>query len=451
MQRFDEQVAIRAISPEVLEVRLVRPTPYFLELLAFPAFFPMHQPSLDSCSRLDPASGALRVSSEWTRPPGLICNGPFFVQEWVFKRSMRLVLNPHYWNRQGVHVRSIEFPIVEDAGAQALAFRTGAADVVFDVTAPFRAEMVRLKREFRGRHAAAAQPLQAQGVDEIAIDRALPSDPATSTQVFPAFGTYFYNFNCGPVLADGRPNPLSDARVRRALAMSVDKQGIVERIRRCGERAAAGIIPPGSIQGYSSPKGLSFDPEAARSLLADAGYPQGRGLPVLEILFNKDGGHDLIAQAVAKDWQQLLKVECRLVMKESKTFRQDLKQGRFMISRASWTGDYADPTTFLDINRSTDNNNDRRYASRKYDDMLDRASTLHASPAERMRALAEAERFLVEEEVPFLPLFHHVEINLFDARRVSGITSNPRQVQELINLDVIGDGIGTDEYLPPEP
>jgi oligopeptide transport system substrate-binding protein len=164
----------------------------------------------------------------------------------------------------------------------------------------------------------------------------------------------------------------------------------------------------------------------------------------LEVLFNKDGGHDLIAQAVAKDWERELGISVRLVMKETRVFKDDLRLGRYMVSRASWFGDYGDPTTFLDVNRSDDNNNDRKYTSERFDGLLAAAADLHADPAARMGVLTRAETMLVEEDLPLLPLFHYVELNLFDASKIAGATTHARQVQDLTRLDVLGDGKGAD-------
>src|SRR5690606_30219819 len=123
------------------------------------------------------------------------------------------------------------------------------------------------KQRFYDENREEYERLKALGLDPIEIDRRLPDDPRKSIHALPAFGTYFYNFNCSPRLNDGRDNHFADARVRRAFALAVDKERIARDIRRLGESVADTLIPPGSIGGYDSPEGLSFDPVRAREEL----------------------------------------------------------------------------------------------------------------------------------------------------------------------------------------
>ncbi|MBM4107299.1 MAG: peptide ABC transporter substrate-binding protein [Phycisphaerae bacterium] len=455
-RRFVEMVGLSAPDGATLVVELERPTPYFLSLCAFPVFYPVYPPLVRSYERVDATTAALKTEADWTKPPRLVSNGPFELVTWRFKRDMRFEVNPHYWNRERLAIRSIAIPSIEDANAVVLAYRTGRIDWVSDVTAEYRAEILREKREYYGQPDIwpRYQSLLERGVDQFEIDRQLPTDPLKRNHIHacPAFGTYFYNFNCRPRLADGRPNPFADALVRRAFAMAVDKSIVTDQIRRTGEPVARTLIPVGSLSGYSSPEGLPFDPEGARALLARAGHPGGRGLPTIEILFNKDAGHDLIAQSIGKQWQQHLGVAVLLSQKEIKVFRDDLKKANYMVSRAGWFGDYGDPTTFLGLNRTGDGNNDRKYSSAAYDALLDRARD-EPDRARRLEILSEAERLIVEEDLPLLPIFHYVQIYLFDPHRLTGISAHPRSEQSLQWVDILGDGLGRDRpmMLPPRP
>lgn len=447
---FDETVGLRAVDERTLRVELERPTPYFLDLCAFAVFYPVYPPLVRQYDRPDPATGRLDQQQGWTMAGVLVGNGPFTLESWRFKREVRLAKNPLYWNRESINIDTISIPSNEDANAQVLAFNSGGVDWVSDVTPPYRRHIVDQKRRYCEEHAAQYRALVAQGLDPIEIDRRLPPDPRKNIHTFPAFGTYFYNFNCLPKLVDGRDNPFADPRVRRAFALAVDKRRIAEQIRGTGERVARTLVPLDSIAGYPSPAGLPYDPAAARALLAEAGYPGGRGFITVEILFNKDAGHDVIAQAVAKDWQENLGVPVVLAQKEVKVFRNDLKSQNFMVSRAGWFGDYGDPTTFLDLNRCDDGNNDRKYCSARFEALMDRAAE-EPDPAQRLRILAEAERLIVEEDLPLIPLFQYVQVYLFDPHRVSGISSHPRQQQDLFLIDILGDGKGaeTPRALPP--
>jgi oligopeptide transport system substrate-binding protein len=442
-RKFGDMVGASAPDPHTLVVQLVRPTPFFLDLVWLPVFYPVCAKVVAAYERVDADSGRVRWEQEWTKPPGLVSNGPFKMAVWRFKRDMRLERNELFWDRGLLNIDSIAIPSIEDANAQVLAFQTGTVDWVSDVVVPYRSEMIEAKRAFYREHAAEYERLKAQGLDQIEIDRRLPADPRNRIHVIPAFGTYFYNFNCLPRLADGRENPFHDPRVRRAFGMAIDKKTLTEQVRRLGEPVASTIVPPKSIGGYRSPRGLEYDPEVARKLLAECGYPGGKGFITVEMLFNKEGGHDLIAQAIAKNWEQNLGVSVLLLQKEIKVFREDLKSANYMTSRAGWFADFGDPVTFMDIHRTGDGNNDRKYSSPRFDAMLDAAAN-EVDARKRMRILEEAERFLVEEEMPVVPLFHYCQIYLFDPHKLTGISSHPRQDQVLYWCDVLGDGKGRD-------
>lgn len=446
LDKFEALVGVRAPDDHTLVVELAQPTPYFLDLTSFAAFSPVYPPATKAYESLDPDTGRMRTKPDWTKPPNLITNGPFMLTRWRFMRDMRMEKNPYYWDKAGINIDTISIPAVQDANAQVMAFKTGAVDWVSDVTPVYRADMLAQKQAFYDEHRVEVDALTAQGLDPIEIDRRLPADPRNTIHCFPAFGTYFYNFNCMEKLADGRPNPFHDPRVRRAFTMATDKRAIVEMVRRTNEPIATALIPPGSIIGYKSPEGLPYDPGAARALLAEAGYPDGKGFITVDILFNKDGGHDTIAQSIAKNWQENLGVQVTLSMKEIKVLRDQLKNADYIVSRGSWFGDYSYPTTFLNLSRTNDGNNDRKYSNPAYDALLDAAKL--AAPPEDLRLLERAEAMLMNEEVPVLPIFHYMEITLFDAHRITGISSHPRQEQNLYLVDVLGDGKGRDVPRP---
>lgn len=451
--RFDETVGLKALDRQTLEVKLEQRVPFFLDIAAFPVFYPVYPPLLRQYESINQSSGRLKSERGWTKPPNLVTNGPFELTVWRFKRDMRLEKNPHYWDRENVSIDSIGVPSIEDPNAQVLAFQTGAVDWVANLTVNYRGDIWADKVDFYNEHKAEYEATKAKGHDIFEIDRHLPSDVRRNIHAIPSFATYFWNFNCKERLPDGRENPFHDPRVRRAFAMAVDKRVIVDDIKRLGEPMARTLIPPNSIGGYTSPKGLKCLSDAddeqgklaiaaeARALLAEAGYPDPSKFPQVEMLFNKDAGHDLIAQAVAKNWEKYLGVPVLLKQKELKVFKDDLKNANYMTSRAGWYGDYGDPTTFLDLLRSDDGNNDRKYNSPEYDAMLD-AAQVESDPEKRMAILQEAERKIMEEDLPMIPIYHYVTMYLFDADRVSGLDPHPRTQQNLYLIDILGDGKG---------
>lgn len=458
LERFDETVALEALDERTLRMKLVAPTPYWLDLCGFAVFSPVYEPLVSQYETVTPATGTLKLELGWTKPPTLVTNGPFKLTEWRFKRSMYFEQNEHWWDRESLHIETIAIPSVEDPNAAVLAFETGSADWVSDVTVDYRIEMYADKNAYRGEHADRVAELLAEGYDEFAIDAELPADDRKRFHVIPNMGVYWYNFNCLPTLTDGRPNPFHDARVRRAFAMAVDKHQIVRDVMRIGNPVARTLVPPGSIPGYDVPAGLKSVGDAqsederraiigeALALLAEAGYPDPSRFPTVEILFNKDSGHDLIAQSVAKDWQKHLGVPVSMSVKEIKVFADDLKKANYMVSRAGWYADYADPTTFLDLNATGNGNNDRKYSDERYDALLAEASN-ELDTERRLGLLSEAERIIMEEDLPMVPLFYYVSPYLFDPDRLTGINPHPRAQQDLYLVDVLGDGKGAEEVI----
>ncbi|MBO6514625.1 MAG: peptide ABC transporter substrate-binding protein [Phycisphaerales bacterium] len=458
-EQFDAMVGLRAIDDRTLEVMLERPVPYFLELCAFTVFAPVYEPLVAQYERPDPTTARLVRRPGWTKGGVLVSNGPFKLDEWRFKRDMRMSKSEHYWDRDSIAIRTVSIPSISDPNAGVLAYQTGSIDWISDVTSPYRGDMVAQKLAFLEEHKERVEELQAQGYDQFSITRMLPDDPRAHTHAVSSFGTYFYNFNCKPRLPDGRENPFADARVRRAFAMCIDKPAIAREVRRLGEPSASTLIPPGSIGGYTSPKGLPNIGDAvseeerqkiidtAKALLEEANFPDDF---VVELAFNKDAGHDLIGQAIAKSWQKSLGVQTSLSQKEIKIFREDLKNKQYMTARAGWFGDYGDPTTFLDINHSQDGNNDRAYNNPVYDQLLaDAANEL--DPEKRMTLLSEAERIIMEEDLPMVPIFYYATIYMFDAKKLTGLSTHPRTKQNAFLIDMLGDGIGPDLPRPMNP
>ena len=434
LAKFDELVALKAVDDRTLVLTTERPVPYMLDVLAFEVMAPLYPELLDAHQVIDPITARVNTRYDWTRPDRLVSNGPYTLAAWRFKRDVRLEKNPHYWDAGSIHMQTVNIPSVEDRNATVLAYQAGSVDWVSDVTADYRGDLLEAKRQYIREHQQRYNALVAQGLDQFAIDRRMPRDSRQNIHAVPAFGTYFYNFNCQAKLPDGRDNPFVDARVRRAFAMAMDRDNIAKNIRRMDERTASVLIPPGSLPGYASPAGITYDPEGARKLLAEAGYPGGKGMPTVDILFNRDAGHDVIAQAVASDWERNLGVSVSLRQREIKVFRNDLKQKNYMISRAAWFGDYGDPLTFLDLNRTGDGNNDRGFSYKPYDDLLE-AADAELDADKRYDILSQAEKMVIEEQAPMIPIFHYNQVYLFDPHVLSGISPHPRQKQYLFLVD----------------
>lgn len=361
-------VGARAQDARTLELTLHHPVPYFLSLLTHHAWYPVHPPTILRHGPADlPASG-------WTQPGRFVGNGPFVLSTWEPNRKIVVSASPTYWDAARVFFRRIEFYPIGDARAEEMAFRAGQLHVTGTVPLD-RIDFYRTR-----------QP------ELLRLD--------------PYLGTYYYLFNV-------RRAPLQDRRVRRALALAVDREAIVRRITRAGEEPAWHFTPPGTA-GYTSRSRLKGTPETARQLLAEAGYPGGRGFPVLEVLYNTSEAHARIAQAVQQMWMKELGIRVELVNMEWKVYLARTQEGQFDIARAGWIGDYLDPNTFLDLWVSDGGNNRTGWSHPEYDRRIREAATT-SDPQARMELFQQAEEILMEE-VPILPLYFYRSKSLVHPR-----------------------------------
>jgi len=369
-------VGEKAIDDSTIVITLDNPVPFFPSLLAFAPFFPMNKASMKDFLEAD----GLHYNLDFTRPPHLVSNGPYRLADWTFKRRLRLVASDFYWNRQSVRSKVIDQIYAEDGVAAYRAYVRGDVDWLSDLDPDLAAEMV-----------------TAGGRNDL--------------HIFPAFGIYYYCLNCLPTLRDGRKNPLADVRVRQALSMAVDREPIVRNVGRLGQPPAFAFVPPHVFEGYVSPPGLPYDPERARRLLAEAGYPNGRDFPVLTILYNSEAYHQDIAEIIQSQWQENLNIQMALQGVEIKVFGQMLHTQQFDVARSSWYGDYADPSTFTDLFKSDSDDNNAKWSNTRYDQLCAEAQK-EPDKSRRLKLLSEAENLMLNE-APIIPLYTPVNAYLF--------------------------------------
>ncbi|HTW94603.1 MAG TPA: peptide ABC transporter substrate-binding protein [Tepidisphaeraceae bacterium] len=373
-------VGEKALDSHTFQVTLGKPIPFFKALCAFPAFFPQYEPCMARYARSDDHGRVTSYDEAFTRPPNLVSNGPYYLAEWSFKRRLRMVANPNYWNRGAVKSHIIDEIFIDDPLAEFRAYDSGEVDWLSDVPGSLVGDM-------------------------------LDEGGRPDLHIFPSFGTYFYTFNCQPKLPDGRINPLADVRVRRALTMAIDKEPIVKNVTRAGQPITNDYIPPGVFPGYVSPPGIAMNVAEAQKLLAEAGYPGGRGFPPLSLLFNTEADHAQIAEIIHRQWQQNLGIDVHMDGVEVKVFADRFNKKDFEIARASWYGDYPDPSTFTDKWRSDSDNNEAGWQNAQYDRLCDLA-TFDRDPAKRLKYFAQAEKILLDNAV-ILPLFNYVNVYMF--------------------------------------
>ncbi len=356
-----EDLGIRTDGARRLVVELESPTAYFLSLAAFSTCLPVRRDAVED------EKG--RERPRWTFPPNLISNGAYRLVRWAFRSHMRWERNPHYWNADAVALDAIETRVYEEPTAGLMAYETGALDLLTSVP-----------------------PLVVQPLRE-ARDAGRRKD----VLVMANLATYFYRFNCT------RP-PFDDVRVRRALALAIDRRAIIERAARGGQMPATTFVPPG-FEDYPAPPGLDEDAEAARALLAGAGAAGDAPRTDLVILVNKGGGHVPVAEMIQAQWRDRLGISARIEQVEWKVFLDKVHRLDYQIARAGWFGDYVDPNTFLDMFVAGGGNNDTGWSSAAYDEAIRRAAA-ERDPETRLRTLAEAEAVLLAE-VPIVPIYHY--------------------------------------------
>lgn len=357
-----KKVGVKAIDDETFEVRLNKPVPYFLNLTAESVLFPVKKEVVEKHGDL------------WTRPENIVTNGAYKMSNWEVNKRIRLIKNPFYWNAKNVAIESVvAYPINDKQTAVSL-FRQGQLDWTGHNGAPN------------------------------ALVPSYRSDP--NFRIEPAFITYFYRFNTT------RP-PLNDARVRQALALAIDREALVEQITRGGELAAYSLVPLKTGQ-YRSPMGLvSRDFEEnlkkAKELLAEAGYPEGKGLRRLSLQYDTKELHKRIAQAMQAMWKKNLGVEVEPFNLEWKVYLAQQRAMDFDISRSGWMGDYPDPASFLELFVSTSGNNHTGFANKEYDRLFE-LSSQEANPAKRLEILQKLEAILLQE-LPIAPLFYYTNFS----------------------------------------
>ncbi|CAN5867713.1 peptide ABC transporter substrate-binding protein [soil metagenome] len=351
------QVGVKAIDDHTLEINLIGPTPYFTSVLKHHSWYPVPMQVIEK------NGGMIDRFSHWTRTENIVSNGPFKLKEWSFTHMLKVERNPAYWDAQNVKLNEIQyFPIVNE-GTEERAFRNKQLHVT--LTMPL--DRIPEYRE-----------------NEKAVFR-------EETQL----AVYFYRLNVS------RP-PLDNPKVRKALALAVDRESIIRNVLRGSQRPAVGYTPT-SENGYQGPDVMRFDPTEARRLLAEAGYPNGKGFPKFEILINTMEAHRLIAQAVQSMWREHLGIDVSIINQDWQVYLDSQRRGAYEVCRGAWVGDYMDPMTFLGMWTKGNGNNLTGWASERYEELLHKSSQV-GDATERFATLKEAETILLDE-LPIIPIY----------------------------------------------
>lgn len=343
-------LGVKAKDPQTLILEFAAPTPYAPYLTSHYTYFPVPRQSID------------KHGGSWTRVENFVSNGPFTMKEWTPHKNMTVVKNPNYWNQATVKLDGIRFWPIDDLETALKMYDDGQLDVAFYLP-PSKTPILRTRPDYR-------------------------KSPWLTSE-------YYWVNTTNP--------QLKDPRVRRALAMAIDRDVLTEKFLHGLDLPLTTFTAKG-LPGYTSPtNGPKFNPEAARKLLVDAGIKDPSTLQ-LEILYNTNDMRKTVAQVIQQMWKQNLGITVQLHNEEWKSYIKDMQNKNFgTLCRAGWVGDYPDPMTFLDMATTTSTANFSRWGNAKYDELINKAR-LEPNAQKRMQYLTQAETILLDE-MPLIPIY----------------------------------------------
>lgn len=358
------RVGFKALDDYTLEITLHSPAPYLLSMIIHDSWFPVPIAVIKKHGAIDD------LTNPWTRPENFVGNGPFVLKEWKINSHILVEKSRTYWDAKNVRLNSIYFDPTAVLDTAERMFRSGQLHSI-PMAPPSK---VAFYRKYK----------------------------PNLIKVYPLLATYFYKFHV-------TQPPLNDKRVRQALAMAIDRPAITETIMRAGEEPAYFLTPP-NTGGYTCQTKVAKDVTAARRLLAEAGYPDGKNFPTVEVLFNTLQYHKAIAEALQQMWKKNLNINIVLHNEEWKVYLDSMRRTNYAIGRAAWIGDYVDPSTFLDMFTTESGNNETGWSNAEYDRLIHLASNT-GDRAARYAAYQKAEAILLDE-MPIMPIYFYTQPRL---------------------------------------
>jgi len=354
------QVGVKAVDDTTLVVTLEKPTPYFLQIMQFAGTFPVHKPTIEKFG------GMTARNSEWTKPGQIVTNGPFNLKSWTMNDKIVIEKSQTYWDKDNVKLDEVEIYSVDNILTEEKMFRSGMIQKTYE----FPPEKIEVYR------------------------KEMPESLMLNAQL----STYYYWFNI-------ESKPLDNVDVRKALYFAIDRQAITDYVTKTNIPAYTFI--PENTGNYHSKIKASFDVNKAKEYLAKAGYPDGKGFPTVQLLYNTSENHRKIAEAIQQMWKKNLNINIELVNQDWKVYLDALNGKNFQIARAGWIGDYNDPNTFFEQVLSTSGTNRSGYANPVYDKViLDSQVTL--DPAKRTELFDKADQILFDD-MPLMPIYYYVK------------------------------------------
>lgn len=351
-------VGASAPDPHTLVITLEGPAPFFPGMLKHYTWFPVPRHVIERFGSMTTRD------TPWARPGNIVSNGPFLLKDWRINHFISVEKNPLYWDAATTKLEAIRFFPIDNPESEERLFLDGQLHVTNTV------------------------PLS-----KIPVYR---KNKPPFFQQNPELACEFYRFNTTRA-------PFDQPKVRQAFALAIDRVALVDQVIRSGHLPATGLTPPGAHPDYPPLEILRFDPAAARQLLAEAGFPGGKGFRKIEILTNSSGTAKTVAEFFQESWKKHLGIDVSILQQEWQVYLASQQTLNFDVSRAGWVGDYTDPFTFLSIWRTGDGNNNTGWGDATYDALMQTA-TREPDTARRMATMREAETLLLDA-MPILPVF----------------------------------------------
>lgn len=377
-------VGVSVIDDHTIALTLNSPVAYLPALVMHQAWNPVHKATIEKFGKMD-QRGTL-----WSRPGNYVGNGAFTLEEWKPNQFVRVKKSQTYWDRGNVRLNAVYFYPIEERAAEEAAFRAGQLHVTYSLPPE---KIATYKRE---------HPAQLRQEPTLAISY---------------------------IIYNTKKAPLNDVRVRRALALVIDRTAICEKVLFGGRSPAYNLTPPG-IAGYDSSPRFKEDVAEAKRLLAEAGFKDGVGFPALRLLTSK-GSTSGYAEAMQQMWRTQLGIDINISLTEGRVFFDTVRSGAFDLAPAGWVGDYLDPSTFLELFRKGNGNNHSGWSSPVYDKLI--ADALKAGDdAVRYPLYRQAEDLLISD-MPIAPLSNG-QRNYLSRESVKGWEPNLLDLHPLKNV-----------------
>jgi oligopeptide transport system substrate-binding protein len=347
-----------ATAPDkhTLKVKLNSPIPFLPEITKHYTWYPVPKHVVLKHGKIGDRF------TDWTKPGNLVGNGPFILKSWRFNDHIEVARNPRYWDKDNVGLNGIRYLPIANLYTEDRMYYDGQMHVTYTIAS----ELIEYSRKNYPEHVR----------NELYL------------------GTYFIRTNVAH-------EPFTDPRVRLAFSLSLNQKSLIDNVLKGGQKPAGGLVPP--FGQYPAAEVVTFDPELARKLLAEAGYPGGKGLPDIEFLTTDKESSKATAEALQAMWKEHLGATIKIKQMEWTSYITSMFDKDYDLAAGGWIGDYMDPLTFLDMWMKDAGNNRTGWHNEEFQKILGEAAET-GDPAGRYTLLAKAEALFLKER-PILPVY----------------------------------------------